>query len=131
MSELLDALATPAVTNLLDKQKLLVKGRKVLSPLIFESRTIDPAYAEKSCMINFYYVSGDFSGSSYVLYSLQCRANDERKSRLIADSVKTALNRVFADGVYFRTEVLQSIPEELNSWNTPVEVKMFSGDHVQ
>jgi hypothetical protein len=131
MSVLYDTLNTKQVTNLLDKGYLRKDGKRTLSPMLFEGRKIDPAYAEKQNMINFYYVAGDTPGSVYELYSIQCRANDEAKSRLIAHSVKVAINRAFADGVYYRTDILQSIPEEQNAWNTPVEVKIFSGENVQ
>lgn len=131
MSYIYDALNVPAVTNLLDKGHKLVDGKREFVSMLFESRRIDPAYAEKDSIVNFYYVSGDIAGSTYMLYSIQCRSNSETKSRLIADSVKTELNRVFADSVYFRTDILQSIQESENSWNTPVEVKLFSGDNVQ
>ncbi len=127
---LASALNVKPVTNLLEKEYRIVDGKRTLYPLLFETQQIDPAYESKSDMINYYYVSGDASGATFVVYSLQCRANDESKSMRIAQSVKTALNRVFSDGVYFRTEILQSIPEAQNAWNTPVEVKLFSGEHV-
>ena len=130
MSYIYDALNTPSVTNLLDKEYKLVSGKKILSPLLFESRKIDPVYAEKSDMINCYYVSGNFPGSTFELYSIQCRSNSEQKSILIANAVKSAINRIFSDGAYFRTDILQSVQEDQNSWNTPVEVKIFSGTNV-
>lgn len=148
---LYDMLDTPIVTRLLSKVKVMEDGSYVYKPALFPEMQID--YDVESC-INFYPVSPIYSGMSYYSYSVNCRSNTESKARTIAKAVEDAINRqlgesaiiygdddvfgigkvvfgyVVKNGVFCRTERLQIIREDENSWNLPVSVKVFTHDYL-
>jgi hypothetical protein len=98
---------------------------------IFHRKSIPVAYQSLTKLLQIYRTSvltpHDFNAP---LYTVNCRQPTEYDADTLAEIVYNEINRYFGtysgDRMYTQCSIGQSIPEDDNRWNTPVEVRIFS-----
>ncbi len=96
---------------------------------IFSGQQIPEPYQDLNNTILIYRVSPQGSGDIRPLnYTINCRRQTEFDSIALAELVYAALNRSFqtiTDGnLYLQAVIQPTIYEEMNCWNTPVEINV-------
>lgn len=98
---------------------------------IFQGKSIPVAYQSLTKILQIYRTSmltaHDINAP---LYTVNCRQPTEYDADTLAEIVYNEINRYFGtysgDRMYTKCTIGESIPEDDNRWNTPVEVRIFS-----